>query len=128
MEVLQVAAFALIAAAVLLVLRGQRPELAMYLGLGAGAMIFLFALAPAGRVIEALSLLGSRAHVDRLYLGTVLKITGLAYVAEFAAQVLRDAGEGAIAAKVEMAGKLFILALSLPIVFGVLETVLRMLE
>jgi len=57
----------------------------------------------------------------------ILKVIGIAYIAEFGAQVCRDAGEGAVAAKVELAGKALVLLLALPIVYAILDFVGRLL-
>ena len=58
---------------------------------------------------------------------SVLKITGIAYIAEFGAEICRDAGEGAIAAKIEMAGKVIIIALAVPIITSLLDLVLKIM-
>jgi stage III sporulation protein AD len=60
-------------------------------------------------------------------LTTVLKIMGIAYIAEFGAQVCRDAGEGSTATKIEFAAKILVMVLALPIIVAILESVLRLL-
>ncbi|MDQ7792997.1 MAG: stage III sporulation protein AD [bacterium] len=127
MEVLQVAGLALVTLVVLLLIRQDRPELAVQLTMALGAVIFALVLGRVLGILEALETLATRAGVDRYHLGTVLRIIGVAYVAEFAAQVCRDAGEGAVAGKVEMAGKVLILAMALPIILAVLDAVLGVL-
>ena len=62
-----------------------------------------------------------------MYLDTVLRVIGVAYLAAFGGQVCRDAGEGALAAKVELAGKVLILAMSVPLMFALLDLILRIL-
>lgn len=125
--VLQVVAFALVAAVLLVVVRQDRPELAVPLGLAAGALIFIFVAARISEVISVLGRLADRGGTEISYLGVVLRVIGVAYVAEFGAQVCRDAGEGALAAKVELAGKVAVLLLATPVVLAVLDLVLGML-
>ncbi|MFO7172617.1 MAG: stage III sporulation protein AD [Bacillota bacterium] len=127
MEILQVVGLGLVAGSILLVLRQQRPELAMLLSLAAGAVIFLAMLDRILAVVETLETLGERARVETPYLATVLRIVGIAYLADFGSQVLSDAGEKAVAAKVEMAGKVLILILALPVLLAILDTLLQML-
>ncbi|MCR4419665.1 MAG: stage III sporulation protein AD [Clostridia bacterium] len=127
MQVAQIVGLALIAAVLLVVVRQQRPELGLLLSVAAGAVIFLLVLEQVGRVTEVLERLASAARVDRLYLGTLLKIIGVSYLAEFGAQVCRDAGEQAVASRVEMAAKVIIVVLALPIVVAVVDTVMRLL-
>ena len=105
------------------VLRRERPEFAVLLSLATGAVLFLLILpqlAQALRLIDELALL---AHVHMLYIDVVLRIIGIAYLAEFAAQVSRDAGEGALAQKVELGGKVLILVLAVPIVGALVRLV-----
>jgi stage III sporulation protein AD len=123
----QIVGLGLIAAVLLVVVRQQRPELALLLSVAAGGVIFLLILTQVGRVTEVLDRLATAARVDRLYLGTLLKIIGVSYLAEFGAQVCRDAGEQAVAARVEMAAKILIVVLALPIVVAVVDTVMRLL-
>ena len=57
----------------------------------------------------------------------MLKIIGIAYIADFGAQVTRDAGEEAMASKIEMAGKVLILVMAIPIVTMIIETIIKIL-
>lgn len=127
MEIAQVVAIGLVAVALLSVLRPQRPEMAVLLSTAAGAVILLMVLGRVGTVLELLRQMALKANVNFEYLNVVLKIIGVAWLAELGAQVARDAGEGAVAAKVELAGKVIILALAVPIFTAVMELVLKML-
>lgn len=128
MTVLTLVGFALAAVVCLAVLRPARPEVAVLLSLAAAALIFTALLPRIGEIIALLRDLAQRGGVDSAYLAAVLRIIGVAYVAEFGAQVARDAGEGAIAAKVELGGKVLILALAVPILLGILQLVTRLLS
>lgn len=127
MEVLQIVGLALVAAVLLILIRQQRPELGLLLSLACGALIFLLVLDQIGSVVHLLEELATAARVDRLYLTTLLKIVGVSYLAEFGAQVCRDAGEQAIASRVEMAGKVLIVVLAMPIAVAVLEAITGLL-
>lgn len=127
MEIAQVVALAIVAVVLLLVVRPQRPELAVLLSLTVGLVIFFMVAQRLAAIIDFLRDLARRAQVDVIYLNTILKIVGIAYIAEIGAQVCRDAGEGAVASKVEFAAKVLILMLAVPIVMAILEAVLRLL-
>lgn len=127
MEIVQVVGLGLVAGAILLVVRQHRPELALLLSLAAGAVIFIAMVSRVMAVVEALQTLGARAGVDGTYMGTVLKIIGIAYLADFGGQVLTDAGERAVATKVEMAGKVLILLLAIPVLMAILDALLGMI-
>jgi stage III sporulation protein AD len=126
-EAAQIVGFALIAAVLLVVVRQQRPELGLLLSLAAGVVIFLLVMGRIGTVVELLEQLADAARVDRLYLGTLLKIIGVSYIAEFGAQVCRDAGENSVGTRIELAAKVLIVVLAMPIVVAVLQSILRLL-
>lgn len=127
MDVLQIVALGLTATVLLVVLRGQRPDLAVLLSVAAGAIIFLLVLGKIGSVIEVIKDLSERAGISMIYLGTILKIVGIAFIAEFGSQICRDAGEGAVASKIEFAAKVLIMVLAVPIVVAVLQALLKLL-
>ncbi len=61
------------------------------------------------------------------FLETILKIIGIAYIAEFGAQVTRDAGQDSIASKIELAGKVLIMVMAIPIITVMIETIIQIL-
>ncbi|HEX6988330.1 MAG TPA: stage III sporulation protein AD [Bacillota bacterium] len=127
MDIVQIVVAALLAAVILVLVRQARPELAVPLSLVVGALLLLFVLARIGAVVRLVEDLVARADVEFQYVSALLKIIGIAYLTEFGAQICRDAGEGALAAKVELAGKVFILLLAIPIMVAVADTLLRLL-
>lgn len=71
--------------------------------------------------------LAAKSNVNMIFLKTILKIIGIAYIAEFGAQIIRDAGLETIASKVELAGKILIMVMAIPIITVLIETVLTLL-
>lgn len=127
MEILQVVGFGLVAAVLIVLLRRDKPEIALLISIAAGVVIFLFILGKVGAVISVLKDLAVRANVNLMYLAAILKIVGIAYIADFGAQICRDAGEGALASKIEIAAKVLILVLAVPIIMAVLDTLMKFL-
>jgi stage III sporulation protein AD len=124
---MQVVALGLMVAVFAVLLRRERPEMALILALGFGVIVFLMVLKKLGAIITVFEDVTRRAQVDELYLTTLLKILGIAYIAEFGAQVCRDSGEGTVANKIELAGKVLIMILALPIFAAILEAIVRLL-
>lgn len=122
---MQVVGLGLVVAVLAVILRGNKPEMAVMLGIAAGIIIFLAMLGKINSVLEVLKDLSDRANLSMVYLGTILKIVGIAYVADFGAQICRDAGEGAVASKIEFAAKIIVLVLAVPIVVAVLNALLK---
>lgn len=71
--------------------------------------------------------LSVKAQINKEFIGLLIKITGIAFLSEFAVSICRDSGESAIATKVEIGGKIIILALSIPIITNLLQIILNVL-
>lgn len=127
MEILQVVGLGLVITILALIIRTQKPEIALFLGLVFGIIIFWLILDKLGEILTVFRHLADDAKIDDLYITSLLKILGIAYITEFGAQICRDAGEGTIASKIELAGKVLILWLALPILVGILEAITRLL-
>lgn len=127
MEIIQIVGLGLATTILIVVLKGKSPEIAFLLSLLTGIFIFIFLLDKIALVIGLLEKLSVQAGVELIFLQTILKIIGIAYIAEFGAQIAKDSGENSIASKIELAGKVLILVLALPIVQRVVEVVLNLL-
>lgn len=127
MSIMQIVALAVVALVLLVIIRQERPELATQLSMVAGLIIIVFVVWKLAGVIKVLERLALRAELNMVFLGALLKIIGIAYIAEFGTQVCRDAGENALAFKVELAGKVMILVVAVPIISTIISTVERLL-
>ncbi|SEO03366.1 stage III sporulation protein AD [Paenibacillus sp. OK076] len=127
MEIIQVIGLALIATVLILVIKEQKPMFAFLIAAATGIVIFMLLIGKIGAVIEVLKRLAENSGMESIYLKTVLKIIGIAYIAEFGAQIVRDAGQESIASKIELAGKVLILVLAIPIISIIIETVMKLM-
>ncbi|MDA8213194.1 MAG: stage III sporulation protein AD [Clostridia bacterium] len=127
MEIVQVVSLGLLVTFLIVLIKQQRPDFAMFLSIVVGVAIFLMMLGKIEAVFNVLTDLGSRANVNMIYMGTVLKIIGIAYIAEFGAQVCRDAGEGVVATKIEFAAKIVVMVMAIPIILAILEALLKLI-
>jgi stage III sporulation protein AD len=124
---IQIVGMGLIAAILSLVLKEQKPLFSFLLALFTGVFIFLFIVGKISAVVDVLQDIATKSNINMIFLQTILKIIGIAYIAEFGAQVVRDAGEESIAAKIELAGKILIMFMAIPIISVIIETVMRLL-
>ncbi|GAB6935401.1 stage III sporulation protein AD [Calditerricola yamamurae] len=127
MDIIQVVGVGLVATVLILILKEHKPLFAFSLTVFTGVMIFFLLVKQISAVIRVIERLAVQAEVNLIYLETILKIIGVAYIAEFGAQITRDAGQGAIASKIELAGKVLILVMAIPIVTVIIETVVKLL-
>lgn len=118
---IKIVSIGIIGALLTLVLRQLRPELAMLCALITGVVLVFSIIDQAALLLAKLAEISARFETDAGIFSTMLKITGVAYIAEFGVQACRDAGENAIASKVELGGKVVMLGLCVPVVVNLLE-------
>jgi len=127
MEIFQIVGLALVAAILSVLLRNQRPELALQISIVTGIIIFLVMAFKISAVLTLLQNLANKINIDLVYINTILKIVGISYITSFDAEVCRDAGESFIASKIEFAGKILIMILTIPILMAVLEIIVKIM-
>lgn len=127
MHVLQLAGIGIIATVLISILRPHSPQFGMLIGIVAGIALLGSVLGSMQGVIHSLSQLANAAQVQQGFLGTILRIIGIAYIIEFAAQIAKDANEGALAGKIELAGKIGIVVLAVPIMTDVVQSLVHLL-
>lgn len=109
------------------ILKEQKPNFAFLLVIFVGCTIFLLLVDQIYNIISMLQLIAQKSSVNTAYVETILKIIGIAYLAEFASQITKDAGQGTLASKIELAGKIIILAMAIPILTVLIETILNLI-
>lgn len=123
LEILQIVGLGIVATVLITVLRNQKPEMAVQISIVTGVAIFLLLASKLSAVLELLGGYADRVGINAVYFTTVLKIVGIAYIAEFGAEVCRDAGESSIASKIELGAKVMIVLLAVPIVTSLLDLI-----
>ncbi|WP_084138813.1 stage III sporulation protein AD [Halalkalibacter okhensis] len=127
MDIIQIVGLGLIATFLALVVKEQKPLFAFMLTVFVGVLIFLFLIDEIAKIVKMLEGIAEQANMNMMYLQTILRIIGIAYIAEFGSQIAKDAGQAAIASKIELAGKILILVMAIPILTAVIEMVLSLL-
>lgn len=123
MNLLSVVGIGVVAAILAVIVRQTRPEQAMLIGLGTGCVIFGFAFSQIRELLTWWRTLANEYGFLNSYLSPMIRILGVSYLTQFASQTCRDVGEGAIAMKLDFAGKIVILALTTPVLQMVLELI-----
>ncbi|MCQ5455467.1 stage III sporulation protein AD [Bacillus sp. GM2] len=127
MEIVQIVGLGMIATFLSLIVKEQKPTFAFMIVVFAGCTIFLFLVDQVYEIIRMIEKIAANANINMMYVETILKIIGIAYIAEFGAQLTKDAGQGAIASKIELAGKILILVMAVPILTVIIETIIGLI-
>lgn len=127
MDVVQIIAVGFIAVIIIVILKQYKPEYSMYVSIIAGAIIIFLSLDKITAIINLLTNLSKKSGINAEYLGILLKITGIAILTEFAVSICKDSGESAIASKIDFGGKVIVISMSVPIIYALLEIILKIM-
>lgn len=123
MDILQIAAIAIGGVIMAAIVKSFKPEFALYVVLATVIVIFLMALDKLTAVFQFLETVYDQMSYGKEFFPIIIKVLVVAYLADFTSQLCKDAGESAIGGKVELAGKIIIFYLSMPILFSILELI-----
>ena len=118
----------IVAAIIAVVLKQHRPEFALMVSVGAGVLILGGVLVGMLPVISQIRQIFSATAVPQQYIQILFQALGLCFVTQIACDACKDAGESAIGAKIELAGKISVLVISLPLFTQVLDIVRMLLR
>ncbi|WP_085991932.1 stage III sporulation protein AD [Oceanobacillus senegalensis] len=127
MDILQIVLLGIIASILYIVLKDVSGSFAFYIIIVTGIIIFLAIIHQISIIFDLIQNLGRNANIDGLYMETILKIIGIAYIAELGASLTKEAGLAAVAKNIELAGKIFIILLAVPIITAVIEAIVNFL-
>ena len=114
-EVLKLCGFGLLAAVLCAVVRQIKPESAVFVNIAAGLMLLIFAAKTLAPSVSAIGELADTAGISGEFADVLLKALAISYITSLSADVARDAGENALGTKLELAGRVSIAAISLPV-------------
>ena len=127
MEIVRIIGIGLIALIIIILLKQYKPEFVIYISLLTGALILLLLVDQLAGIINLIQSIAGKANINNQFLILLIKITGIAFLSEFAVSICKDSGEGAIASKIELGSKIIIISMSIPIISSLLEIILNVL-
>lgn len=127
MDIIKIIGVGLIALIIIVIVKQYRPEFVLYVSLTAGVLILVLIMDKMGAIIDLLTTLSNKTTLNNEFLVLLIKITGIAFLTEFAVSICKDSGETAIANKVDLGGKVIIISMSIPIIASLLETIIQIL-
>lgn len=122
MTLVSAAALGIVAVLLAVQFKSVGNEYGIYLVMAAGMVLFFFGTGKLQTIVETAKQIQSYININSVYLTTLLKMAGITYIAEFASGICRDAGYSSMGTQIEIFGKLSILAVSMPIILALLET------
>lgn len=124
-DVVKIAVVGLIGAVMAVVLKDRSPVFALMVSVITSLVIFLFIIPRFAEVTELFERVRSSTDINVEYISVIVKSVAVSYISMFSSQLCRDFGQSSIADKVELGGKLVIMGLAVPVVTGLMESVLN---
>ncbi len=127
MEILKIAALALCAVMLIVLVKNYKPEFGVFTAVACSVLILYFLADSLKYAFVYMSQLYGQLSFGKAYFPVIIKVLAIAYITEFTSQLCRDAGESSIASKVELAGKVIIFCVAIPVFVSILELVEQLL-
>lgn len=128
MDVYSVVGLSVITALLAMTVKSFRPELGIQVGIAGGLIVLSAAAAELTGIIRVLNEQTARMGLDGDVIRFVIKVTGIAYATGFAADICRDAGENAIASRMEICGRLMLFSAALPKLVSLFSLICGLIE
>lgn len=125
---IRIAIIGIAAVLVAILFKKGKEEYSLYISIAACVLIILSGIGKFDVILDAINKLQEYVNINEAYIEVLIKIIGITYVTEVAASLCRDSGYQAIGEQIELVGKLTVLAVSMPILLALLETINNFLK
>ena len=127
MDIVKIVGIALVSLIIIILLKQYKPEFAIYISLLTGVLILILVMDKLTGIINLIDSIVSKSNINTEFITLLIKITGIAFLSEFAVSICKDSGEAAIASKIEIGSKIIIISMAIPILSSLLELILELL-
>ena len=126
MDIIKIAAIGVIASIIIVIIKQDKPEIAMLIGIAATVSILIIIINYLTEVVGLFSLIVQKTGIDSSLFSAIVKIIGVGYITEFSSSICEDSGNKGIGEKISLGGKIVILVLSLPILTSVVDVIINL--
>ena len=124
MDIFKIVSIGIIGTFLSLTVRSYKAELGVLTALTTAFLLISYTVPALNDVVNGIKNLSENAKIDSLYIKTVIKIIGIAYITQFSSELAKDANEAFLSKKLELVGKISIIALMMPIISSLLTAIL----
>ncbi len=122
LEIFTAAALGIVTAVLALTLK-SRPDISVLISIAGGVVILAGFLPKIAEIIVGIGNIARIGGIDGKYLKIILKSAGIAIAVTVCASVCRDAGQSALALKLEIAGRIAIILMAIPVIENLLDVI-----
>lgn len=123
MEIIRISVIGIAGIVLAILVKEAKPEYSFYLTFAAGIAILFFSAERLSDLLGSIREIQQYLPIENTYMDLLLKMVGITYVGQFSASICRDAGYASVAGQIELFARLSVLAISMPILTALLETI-----
>lgn len=123
MEIIRISVIGIAGIVLAILVKEAKPEYSFYLTFAAGIAILFFSAGRLSDLLWSIREIQQYLPIENTYMDLLLKMVGITYVGQFSASICRDAGYASVAGQIELFARLSVLAISMPILTALLETI-----
>ena len=123
MNMVQIGMIGVLGALLAIQFKGGKTEYGIYMSVAVSIVLFLCIVDRLEIFVRTIYEISLYISLDTAYLSTMLKMIGITYISEFSSSICKDTGYQTIAVQIEVFSKLTILAMGMPILLALLETI-----
>ncbi len=127
MDIIKIVVIAILIIFVVAIVKQIKPELAIAIIILGSIILFAYILSFFSPIVASVETIVNATGLNKGMFVTLIKILGVGYLVEFCADICSDSGNTAIANKVVLGGKLFILVLAIPIVKELFDIIIELI-
>ena len=124
MDIFKIISIGVIGTFLSMTVRAYKAELGVLTALTTAFLLLFYTVPALNDVINGIKDLSENALVDGLYVKAIVKIIGIAYITQFSSELAKDANESLLSKKLELVGKISIIALMMPVISGLISAIL----
>lgn len=125
---IKIAVIGIAAIILAIIFKKGKEEYSLYISIAACVLILIWGIGKLEVILDAIEKLQGYIKLNKAYVGILIKIIGITYVTEITSSLCKDSGYQAVGDQIELVGKLTILAISMPILLAILDTINSFLE
>lgn len=127
MEIFKIIALGILICVVIIIIKQIKPEFAVLVLIAGSIIMLCYLFNYFTNILGVFDKIISKTEINAELFAIILKIVGIGYLIEFAANICADSGNPAIADKIVLGGKLIILTVSMPIITNLLDIIVELL-
>lgn len=126
LSIVQLVLLAVIGMLAALVCKKHQMDFSALISIGICLLLMFFMVQAFDELVAFIQQIAGFMNLE--YVGILLKLIGIAYVCEFASSLCKDAGYQAISGQIEMAGRVAMMVITVPVMTAIIDTIEQFLS